>query len=289
MHRVPRALAPLVAVALALTAVGCTPTPTDTYGADGGLTVGIVQGRDDRGARIVAIELVNNRDDAIELHRAELATAQLSAPAVWERGTVLRPGLRIDLRVHLPAPACPLADDLASLVTVNLTTAAGVERVVRAVPDQPGDPMARIAEEDCVAAALDAQATVTVRAIEYSPGSRLPAVLVVGIEPRDVAGSVTIVGVGATVLIGLADPSGALSQQYAIGRVVDRNDTGQDLRIGLIPNRCDRHAILEDKRGTFIPLELETSTGLHGTYFLAMSEAQKSEAYDFITDYCGTG
>lgn len=282
----PARLALALCVLIALALGGCTANPADEYGADGGLTIGVVQGRDDRGARIVAIELTNNRDDAISLTRATLSTAQLAAPAVWERGTTLRPGLTVDLRVALGEPACPLPDDIAPTVTVEFVTAAGVEREASAVPGQPAGVLTRISQEDCLVAGVDAQATITVKAVEYTPGSKVPAVLVLGIEPTDADGSVTITGVRATVLLGLVDPDGRLSQAYPVHRVLERGGDDSDLRISLVPNRCDTHAVAEDKRGTFIPLEVELGDGVSGTYFVRMPDDEKGQLYAFVPDYC---
>ena len=276
----------LLAVLSILIVAGCAAAPTDTHGDDGGLTLAVVQSRDDHGARIVAIELHNERDDDVTLRRATLTTAQLSAPAVWDKGTVLRSGLTIDLRVQLPEAACPRADDITPTVTVEFTTAAGVERTITGTPSQPAEVLSSIAEEDCIAAALDDQAEVTVTAVEYTPGSGGYAALVVRIHPRAVDGSVTIESVGATVLLGLVAPAGGLTQQYPLGRVVEQGGDDSDLRITIVPNRCDSHAIAEDKRGTFIPLQISASNGVQGIYYLAVSDSQRGEIYAFVTDYC---
>ena len=280
------AVAALIAVALLL--CGCTATPTDPYGEDGGLTIGIVQGRDDRGARIVAIEVTNNRDESIRLVRAELDAPQLEAPTVWERGTTLPSGVTVDLRVQMGDPACPLADDLTPTATVDFVTAEGEDRSVSVVPIQPSGVLARISQEDCLIAGVDAQADITVKSVEYTLGSRVPAVLVLGVVPTEAAGSATIVGVHSTVLLGLVDPQGGLSQGYAMRRVLERGGDDSDLRISLVPNRCDTHAVAEDKRGTFIPLEVELGNGASGTYYVTMPDDQKGQLYAFVPDYCGT-
>ena len=278
----------LIAVLSILMLAGCTAAPTDSYGDDGGLTLAVVQSRDDHGARIVAIEVHSDRDDDVSLTRAVLETAQLSEPAIWQRGTVLRGGLTLDLRVQLPDAVCPIADNVTPTVTVEFTTADGVQRTVSGTPEQPADALRFIAQEDCVAAALNDQAEVTVKSVDYTPGSGEYAVLVVGIEPRDVDGSVTIKSVGATVLIGLVDPSGGLTQKYALDRVVERGGDDSDLRITIVPNRCDTHAIAEDKRGTFFPLEIDASNGTSGIYYVAVSDSQKGQIYNFVTEYCGS-
>jgi len=270
----------------ALVLGGCSATPADGYGDDGGLTVGVVQGRDDRGARIVAIEVTNNRDDAITLIRAELDAPQLEAPTAWERGTTLQPGLTVDLRVQLGAPACPLAEDLTATATVEFVTAEGVERSVSVVPEQPSGVLTRISQEDCLIAGVDAHADITVKSVEYAPGSKVPAVLVLGVQPKDADGSATIVGVHSTVLLGLVDPQGTLSQGYALQRVLERGGDDSDLRISLVPNRCDTHAVAEDKRGTFIPLDVELENGVSGTYYVTMPDDQKGQLYAFVPDYC---
>ena len=72
-------LAIVLMLSATLGLAGCAPAPpTDTYGAGGGIEVSVVQGRDDRGARIVAIEITNQRDDAIEVNRAELSGGGVS-------------------------------------------------------------------------------------------------------------------------------------------------------------------------------------------------------------------
>jgi len=278
----------LIAVFSILVLAGCAAVQPEVSDADGGLTLAIVQSRDDHGARIVAIEVHSDRDDDVTLTRAVLETAQLSAPAVWDRGTVLRAGLTLDLRVQLPAAACPIADDVTPTVTVDFTTADGVARSISGPPDQPAQALSVIAEEDCIAAALNDQAKVTVKSVEYTLGSGGYATLVVGIDPRDVDGSVTIETVGATVLIGLVAPSGGQTQKYTLNRVVERGADDSDLRITIVPNRCDTHAIAEDKRGTFFPLEISASNGVAGVYYLAVDDSQKGQIYSFVSDYCGT-
>jgi len=278
----------LIAVLSILVLAGCAAATRDADGDDGGLTLAVVQSRDDHGARIVAIEVHSDRNDDVTLTRAVLETAQLSEPAVWDRGTVLRAGLTLDLRVQLPAAACPIADDVTPMVTVDFTTADGVARSISGVPDQPAQALSVIAEEDCIAAALDNQAEIAVKSVEYAPGSGGYATLVVGIDPRDAEGSVTIEMVGATVLIGLVGPSGGLTQKYTLNRVIERGADDSDLRITIVPNRCDTHAIAEDKRGTFFPLEISASNGVHGVYYLAVDDSQKGQIYSFVSDYCGT-
>ena len=276
-----RAFALLLVAALVLS--GCAATAVD---GDGGLTIGVVQGRDDRGARIVAIEVTNNGDEDITLVRATLDSPQFATPAIWERGTALRAGLTVDLRVALGDPVCPLADPLTHTATIEFVTSTGVESSVSVEPGQPAGVLDRIAQEDCLIAGVDAQAEITVKSVEYTPGSGIPAVLVLGIAPKDVDGSATIVGVRATVLLGLVDPQGNLSQGYALHRVLERGADDSDLRISLVPNRCDTHAVAEDKRGTFIPLEVEIEGGTTGTYYVTMPDDQKGQLYAFVPDFC---
>ena len=280
-------LAIVLMLSATLGLAGCAPAPpTDTYGAGGGIEVSVVQGRDDRGARIVAIEITNHRDDAIDVTRAALSGAQLREPAVWDRGTTLRPGLTVDLRVQLGAPACPLADNLTPSVTVEFTTARGDERTVSGEPGQPSGVLTRLAGEDCLIEAVNGQAQINVRTVEYEPGAHQPAVLVIAVQPADVDGRVTLVAVTATVLLALVDPDGHHSQRYELGRVLERGGDSSDLRIALVPNRCDAHAVAEDKRGTFIPFEVTSDAGLAGTYFVRVPDDEKGKLYAFYADYC---
>lgn len=282
--RASRLLALGIGSALVLSA--CGVVHESEYGDPGWISVAVVQGRDDRGARIVAFELTSDRDDAVEVTRVELDAPQLKEPAVWHNGTTLRPGLTLDLRVPLGEPACPLAENLGASVEVSFTTEAGVNRTITVTPEQPSGVLDRIAQEDCLGDGVTASADITVKSVTYAPGAHRPAVLVLGIAPKDADGRVTIVGIHATILLALVDPGGALSQEYAIHRVIERGGDDADLRIALVPNRCDTHAVAEDKRGTFIPLEVEIDGGPSGTYYVTMPDTQKGELYAFVTDYC---
>jgi hypothetical protein len=281
--RASRLLALGIGPALLLS--GCA-APASEYGDPGWISVAIVQGRDDRGARIVAFEVTSQRDDAVDITRAELDAPQLKEPAVWDRGTTLRPGLTIDLRVPLGEPACPLAENLTPSVALSFTTEEGIDRTITVTPEQPTGVLDRIAQEDCLADAVTGSADITVKAVEYALGSHVPAVLVLGIAPKESDTRVTLVGIHATILLALVDPAGNLSQEYPLDRAFEPGGDESDLRISLVPNRCDTHAVAEDKRGTFIPLEVEVEGGATGTYYVTMPDTQKGQLYAFVTDYC---
>jgi len=89
---------------------------------------------------------------------------------------------------------------------------------------------------------------------------------------------VTLVAVTATVLLALVDPDGHYSQRYELGRVLERGGDSSDLRIALVPNRCDAHAVAEDKRGTFIPFEVTSDAGPAGTYFVRVPDDEKASS-----------
>ena len=276
----------VVMLAAAVLLAGCSSAPKDSYGKDGGLSLSVVQSRNDHGARIVSLEVKSNRKDSVTLNRAELTTAQLKDAAVWAKGTVLRPGLAIDLKVQLGDPSCPIADDITARVSVNFTTPEGVTRTVSRVPDQPAGILPTIADEDCLAAGLLDHTGFEVKDFEWTPGANKPATLVIALTPTDAAGSVTIRSVLPTVLMAIVTPDGGFDAELPLDLTLDAETPQQDLRVGIIPNRCDTHAIAEDKRGTFFPFRIEVEDGPSGLYFTAMTEEQKSSAYDFIRDYC---
>ncbi len=53
------------------------------------------------------------------------------------------------------------------------------------------------------------------------------------------------------------------------------------------PGRCDAHAVAEDKIGTILPFEIETSDGRQGQLGLAANDTLRAELYDYYSARCG--
>ena len=65
------------------------------------------------------------------------------------------------------------------------------------------------------------------------------------------------------------------------------SDAASTVTVRFVPNRCDPHAVLEDKRGTFLPLRVRDEAGSEGIVFVGVTDAVRGEIYDWVNDYCG--
>jgi hypothetical protein len=67
---------------------------------------------------------------------------------------------------------------------------------------------------------------------------------------------------------------------------IDGRDAPSVITIDFVPGRCDEHAILEDKRGTLVPLRVDAGDGLTGIIYVAPAEPVKQAIYDFVRASC---
>ncbi len=54
-----------------------------------------------------------------------------------------------------------------------------------------------------------------------------------------------------------------------------------------MPNRCDAHALAEDKVGTRMPLYVTAPDGSTGRFVLAATDELRMQMYAFYSSYCG--
>jgi len=267
-----------------LLASGCTARSEPSS-----ITVDVTQGRTDRDGRVIVMDVTNTGTTAIELVTARLDTPQFAEPAVWERGTTLDPGRTVSLRAQLAAPVCPVPATPQPTVTVGYRDAEGYEHTVTAPPTQSIGTLAMIEKDDCVAVLAARRADIRVAdTVTWTPGAHRAAELRMLVSPTG-DGALEIVEARGTVLLGLDDGTGSAVQSVPIGITADAAHGNQEFTLHLLPNRCDRHAIAEDKRGTLMTLALRFDDGTEGVAYFRPSDEVKASLYAFVTDLCGTG
>jgi hypothetical protein len=273
-------------VAVALT--GCTggpaPDPDPPAGLPPGVRVEVYQNRFDYAARVLEIRVANESDTDLDVVSASFESPRFAEAAVYDSSILIDAGRTIDLRVKLPAVVCDDAADAQDAVVLSWRDGGGTasESMEPADDNQVVD---RIVAEDCVTQAVD-----EVVAIEPSSALKIDgegpssvAWVDVTVTPTGNAGTVTIDRVGATVL--LTSVSGL---DWPAGFTMDAATPPRMIPLDLRPTRCDPHAVAEDKRGTVFPLAVSTSAGFSGTYDLVVSDALRSEIYEWIGAHCGT-
>ncbi|MFD2794114.1 hypothetical protein ACFS27_11210 [Promicromonospora vindobonensis] len=263
------------------------------------LSVEVVQGRTQYADREVLLEVTNGSDRTMTLIAGALH-AEGFGPShlAKDRPRALRPGATRDVRLGLGqaqcagAPAGPdePAPDAAPSATVTLTLGEGDDQgpatdvVVDEVTDTAGN-LARNHAVDCARVAVESGVRLTVEAglpVETRDGEPT-ALVVVRVEPVPGGPEVTIDRITETTL--MADPDAGTIPGWS-GRELDGQRSGEIL-LPVVPARCDAHAVGEDKRGTFLPVEASVEGTAQHVFYLPMPDAARAALYDFIGDSCG--
>jgi hypothetical protein len=274
-----------VAVSLVVSLGACSSASPDDVASP--LSAAINQSRADHDLRIVSLEITNNGTEPVSLVSAVLTSAQFEYPAAWARGTTLRPGLTVGLRVHLGPPVCPLPDDVTPTVIVGYRSADGASHTAELAPTQPSNTLHTASADDCIMHTVAVHAAVQFDGtVTWRQGIKEPARIRMTIAPTDAPGSLTIGTMHGTVLLGLATAQGELTQSVVLDRVIDAQSSVSTLDLLVLPNRCDVHAVAEDKRGTIFPFEISTSDGDSGVLYVRSDDAMKRKLFAYVADYC---
>jgi hypothetical protein len=113
-----------------------------------------------------------------------------------------------------------------------------------------------------------------------------PAELVISVEPTGADGTVTLDTIHSTTLLNPSGPDGIGVAELDLGIAIDK-DGPAEIRIPIVPNRCDPHALAEDKIGTRMPLYVTAPDGSGGRLVLSASDELRAQMYAFYTTYCG--
>lgn len=280
-HRLVATALTLALLAVSLTACSSAATlPT-------GVTVSVFQNRFDYSLRQLELKVSNGTDTPITITKAQFVSSRFASPATWDRPQLVPDGSARDLKVQLTDPVCD-GTAPSDTVALDFTLADGRVGTATVVPADEQGRVDAISAEDCLNVSVAAIAEISAPAeVPWTPGAHAPAVLDLAVEPTGAAGSLTIHRAKGTVLLSLVDPSGGQVYDVAVDRVVDAGAGAGVIRLLLVPARCDAHAVEEDKRGTFFPLEVETSDGRSGRIYVAVSDGVRRSLYDFYADYCG--
>ncbi len=269
--------AAIVAAAAGLT--GCTGSTE----LPDGVTVLVYQPRTDVQNDRIAVQVANSSDEPLEITALRLESAGFADPAVWtDDSATVAAGFALDLRMDIPPRVCP---DAAPLGTVTLDYRLGDTRgTAVATADDPYELLPRVADEACLRAEVEAVAAPTISGVLADGGAE--GSLVVAVTPTGASGSVRLLEVWGTTLISPARDGLALDS-LSLG--IDLGADGPtEVRIPIVPTRCDAHALAEDKVGTRIPFTVAAGDR-QGELVLAAGPEARTAIIDFWRTACGLG
>lgn len=260
---------------------GATASPDD-------IRVSVYQPRPDIAAGRIAIQVHDDGGEPVLVTAARLVSTGFADDLVWDAGpgSTVPAGLALDLRVPLAEADCDPDVVLEHRVLLEFTI-DGVDGSGEFTPDDPFDLLPRLHAEACLGVRVAEVAGLTSARVESDGLPGHPAALVLAVAPAGVDDTVTIDSVLSTTLLAPADASGVGVSELPLGTVLAGDAEPGELRIPLVPNRCDPHALAEDKIGTRIPLLVETSNGDAGRLVLPATDELKSAMYAFFSSYCG--
>lgn len=281
MRRVPLVLAAILLLS------GCSPAVSQD--APEGLSLSVYQNRVDVEARKLEVSFLNETGSALTVTRLELRAGQFGSAAIWPKeSTVIPDGVTISLPVSLPEPACD-ATPTDPVVEFDYALADGRAGTAVVTPVDTLERLPGIREDDCLAhsvaaiAAMRLDAAPRLTTVEGRPVIELDLALV----PTGAAGSMHLGGAGSTTLFVPVGPDGSNAPEFVIDLTVAGTDPPSTATLRYSPNRCDAHAIAEDKRGTIIPVAVSTSDGFDGRLYISSPDGVRDALYDLVRTACG--
>lgn len=227
-------------VALSSCASG-TPPPT--------VSVALVQQRGDIAPGRVQLRVTNDGDSAVVVTSATLTSPVLAESGGGEtkRPVTLSPGRTVDLPVTLPTLRC-VTEDPSARAVLRLEQDGDSRDATLDVTDELGV-LTRLAETECGREAVASVARISAASAAVGEDGTID--LEVSIEPTGDAGAGTaeLRALRGTPL--LRFPAGT---ETPLGVTVRADDPPSTTTIALTPQRCDAHAIAEDKVGTLFDL-----------------------------------
>lgn len=272
-----------LALVAALLLSGCSAPANEQ---PDGLSVSVFQTRFDYAERALEIRVTNETDATLTVTSATFESTRFVATSSWDRPQKVPAGSARDLRVFLAAPNCS-PSTLLDEVVVDYVLADGTTGSAR-IPIDDVSTIDAINEEDCLLESVAAVASIVAAdELSWEPRTTRPAILDLLVSATGSDGVVEIQAALGTVLLGLVDEGGTGISEQPENLTIDADSPDTVVSLRLVPNRCDPHAVAEDRRGTFFPLLVTTSDGRQGRIVIPVSDEVRADLYDFFADYCG--
>lgn len=253
------------------------------------MSVSVYQTRTDYADRVLELRVRNDGPSDLDLTSARFDSPHFAEAAAFEGGQLIEAGQTRDLRVRLAPAVCDDVHGEAETVTLMWSVRGGGTGSATVNARDENNVLPRITKEDCLRATVDAVATIT-----PPPGLRVRgagaasvASIDLAVTPTGAAGTVSIERVGGTVL--LAPVTGV---DWPVGLTIDADSAPETVTLDLRPNRCDTHAVAEDKRGTILPITVRVTAPpggpgeRSGVYDLPVGSGLRGEIYDWIAAHC---
>ncbi|CDK01367.1 conserved exported hypothetical protein [Microbacterium sp. C448] len=275
-------LVAVLATGLALTA--CAPSDPRPGALPPGVSVELIQLRSDVIDRAAQVRLVNAGEDDLVITGLEIVDPRFEAPIVRDKRAQVASGRTLDIRIALPPVVCD-ADAEADAATIELEYEVnGRASIAEASIPDPLAFIPLLHQKECLRERLADVAVMSWSGFEPSDAPA-PAHLTLEIAPSGGGGAALVETVETTPLL-MFDAAGAAP--FVVDAEIGGSGSPQQVRVPLVPLRCDPHAVMEDKRGTIFDATVEVD-GVTGVVEVAASAEVKGEVLAWVADWCGFG
>jgi hypothetical protein len=276
-----------IAALLLLVATACASDPAPAPAARTAppeLSVSLVQNRSDPPVGRLQLRVTNESDSEVRIASATLDSTELAAPAEWHRGTRIPAGITRDLPVQFPGASC--AEGKQTTI-VRLEVEAEPQPVtVEVVPTDPNERLPLLTEADCFLQQIASVGTLSLAGLDAADASR-PARLLLRAASAGGTGTLRVTEVQSTVLFNLLGRDGEPANLAPVDLTLPPGEASVTVAVPIVPNRCDPHALAEDKVGTLFVFAAEVAGGRSGTVTLPASPDLRGDLYDYFTRACG--
>jgi hypothetical protein len=228
------------------------------------VTVSVYQTRSDMPLDKIEIQVQNRTSDPLTVERARLRSDRFATETSWDEPVDIPAGTAVDLKVQMPPASC--LPDPQDQVVVTVRTDGGTQDLTL-VPEDPLGQLDKYSATQCFKKDVESTATLKVQGLL---GSRLQ----VFVDP----GQAQIGAMGTTILFQPRNP-GALRAKPG--------DAAGVRQVALRPNRCDAHALAEDKQGTYFPVSVTLPDGRSGDFTMPVNQRTRVSLYRMFAEECG--
>jgi hypothetical protein len=272
-----------IAISAALLAACAPADPPVGTGGGPALEISVTQGRADEIAGVLAVEIENRLRNEVIVTSVTLTSTIFTQPLTRpEAKTKIATGSRVAIRIPVVNLDC---QNQQRTGRAQIAYTVGSENFVGSfrVRD-PDDYFTRIQQTGCFAAKVASVATFTldpelrIRQV----GDKLVAEATLDVDYFDEG--IELLNLRGTTLLAHVDPNTLKRREF---RIIEGIRPSR-IALTLMPNRCDPHAIAEDKRGTIFPLELFLeSEQKKGIVLVRADEQLRQQLYEYVLSACG--
>ena len=232
------------------------------------------------GERSILVRVSNTASEPASISAAALESTLYAGPQHWipaRPGPVrLRAGGTVSLPVPLSEPVCTGDSPAGTRVLLELSVGS---RTVSA--SDPRGEFAALHLQDCLRQGMESVGRFSIAPeLEVAPDGRT-AVAHILVAPS---------GQGRDLVLHRIDPTPLLrpGAPWPAGIVITGTDPPRDLALTLAPQRCDDHALAEDKVGTRLPLII-TAGDRTGQVRLEPPPGFTAAVFAFVRQACSKG